>query len=166
VPEPSVLEEASPCAIPDRSERDIKQGSAKTYWAVWNANDCKSILQVNSWWTCGGFQVDFRWSPTVPVVQCKVFVNVQPITKYVELQLVICLWNLQIKDQIKLYNHFTCSPSMRHMTGPYLKHTVTVFPNTDFSWIHPYGAASTSNTKTDMESKVDQGGRCHTRGEL
>jgi hypothetical protein len=44
-------------------------------------------------------------------------VNVQPMTKFVESQLVICLWNLQIK----LYNHFTHLPSARLMTGPLFK---------------------------------------------
>lgn len=45
-------------------------------------------------------------------------VNVQPITKFVESQLVICLRNLQIKDQIELHNRFTRSPSAKRMTGP------------------------------------------------
>jgi hypothetical protein len=42
----------------------------------------------------------------------------QAITKLVESQLVVCLRNLQIKDQIELYNYFARLPTARHMTGP------------------------------------------------
>jgi hypothetical protein len=45
-------------------------------------------------------------------------VNVQPITKFVESRLVVCLRNLQIKDQIQLYNRFARVPAARRMTGP------------------------------------------------
>jgi hypothetical protein len=44
-------------------------------------------------------------------------VNVRPITKFVESQLVVRYRNLQIEAQIQLYSHFNHLPSTRGMTG-------------------------------------------------
>ena len=43
--------------------------------------------------------------------------DVTPITDFVKSQLVICLRNLQIKEQVQLYNQFSKVPSARGMTG-------------------------------------------------
>jgi len=45
-------------------------------------------------------------------------VDVTPITDFVKSQLAIRFRNLQTKEQIRLYDHFSRSPSARHMTSP------------------------------------------------